>query len=202
MERRSKGAERQARWRERQRELARQASSVMASECPQCGGKLTEINRVCRKCAHPSRTGIGAKNPFIEFNGIRYYRDAQGWRASPCNGHGRLHRAIWEAEFGSIPRGHQLIYADGNPENNALTNLLLRAPARPPRSARQQNGNAMTHELLDEHEAAQRLRRPVSTMRFWRTKGRGGPRYLKMGRRVFYRGDWIDEYLAACEAQS
>lgn len=56
----------------------------------------------------------------------------------------------------------------------------------------------MTHELLDEHEAAQRLRRPVSTMRFWRAKGRGGPRYLKMGRRVFYRDDWLDEYVASC----
>jgi len=56
----------------------------------------------------------------------------------------------------------------------------------------------MTHELLDEHEAAQRLRRPVSTMRFWRARHCGGPRYLKMGRRVFYRSDWIDEYLASC----
>ncbi|MDR2020659.1 MAG: HNH endonuclease [Treponema sp.] len=35
------------------------------------------------------------------------------------------HRLIWEAAHGKIPRGHAVIFADGNKVNFALENLLL-----------------------------------------------------------------------------
>jgi hypothetical protein len=37
----------------------------------------------------------------------------------------RKHAAIWEAAHGKIPRGHAVIFADGNKSNLALDNLLL-----------------------------------------------------------------------------
>lgn len=35
------------------------------------------------------------------------------------------HRLIWEAANGPIPPGHSLCFADGNPQNFSLTNLVL-----------------------------------------------------------------------------
>lgn len=42
-------------------------------------------------------------------------------------------------------------------------------------------------ELVDEHEAAQRLGGlPLSTLRYWRHRG-AGPTYVRLGRRIYYR---------------
>ena len=50
-------------------------------------------------------------------------------------------------------------------------------------------------ELLTIAEAAQLLRAPVATLRYWRHLGTG-PRSFRLGRRVLYRSDdlhsWID----------
>ncbi|WP_100498288.1 helix-turn-helix transcriptional regulator [Geodermatophilus chilensis] len=50
-------------------------------------------------------------------------------------------------------------------------------------------------ELLTIAEAAQLLRAPVATLRYWRHLGTG-PRSFRLGRRVVYRRDdlhtWID----------
>jgi len=50
-------------------------------------------------------------------------------------------------------------------------------------------------ELLTITEAAELLRTPVATLRFWRTRNIG-PRSFRLGRRVLYRRDdlqaWID----------
>jgi excisionase family DNA binding protein len=50
-------------------------------------------------------------------------------------------------------------------------------------------------ELLTIAEAAQLLRAPVATLRYWRHLGTG-PRSFRLGRRVLYRRDdlhtWID----------
>jgi hypothetical protein len=35
------------------------------------------------------------------------------------------HRIIWEENFGSIPRGHKIIFIDGNKSNFKLSNLAL-----------------------------------------------------------------------------
>ncbi len=50
-------------------------------------------------------------------------------------------------------------------------------------------------ELLTIIEAAELLRAPVATLRYWRHLGTG-PRSFRLGRRVLYRSDdlrsWID----------
>jgi excisionase family DNA binding protein len=50
-------------------------------------------------------------------------------------------------------------------------------------------------ELLTITEAAELLRTPVATLRYWRHLGTG-PRSFRLGRRVLYRADdlrsWID----------
>ena len=52
-----------------------------------------------------------------------------------------------------------------------------------------------TSELLTIAEAAQLLRAPVATLRYWRHLGTG-PQSFRLGRRVLYRRDdlraWID----------
>ena len=56
--------------------------------------------------------------------------------------------------------------------------------------------------LLTPEEVAERLRRPVATVRFWRARGIG-PRGARVGGRVFYRESdverWIDEQFSAAE---
>ena len=51
-------------------------------------------------------------------------------------------------------------------------------------------------ELLTIAEAAELLRAPVATLRYWRHLGTG-PRSFRLGRRVVYRADdlrnWIDD---------
>jgi excisionase family DNA binding protein len=55
-------------------------------------------------------------------------------------------------------------------------------------------------ELLTITEAAELLRTPVATLRFWRHRNIG-PRSFRLGRRVLYRRDdlhaWIDTQHAA-----
>ena len=51
------------------------------------------------------------------------------------------------------------------------------------------------HDLLTISEAAELLRAPVATLRYWRHLGTG-PASFRLGRRVLYRRDdlhaWID----------
>ena len=58
-------------------------------------------------------------------------------------------------------------------------------------------------ELLTIAEAAELLRAPVATLRYWRHLGTG-PRSFRLGRRVLYRRDdlhdWIDHQRAKAAA--
>jgi excisionase family DNA binding protein len=58
----------------------------------------------------------------------------------------------------------------------------------------------MGRKLLTTDEAAERLRRPPETVRYWRHIGEGPPA-AKIGRRVFYDeaelDAWIDSHFAA-----
>ena len=58
-------------------------------------------------------------------------------------------------------------------------------------------------ELLTIAEAAELLRAPVATLRYWRHLGTG-PRSFRLGRRVLYRRDdlhaWIDRQRAEAAA--
>jgi excisionase family DNA binding protein len=74
-------------------------------------------------------------------------------------------------------------------------------PSRPPESAIPDQTSSRTRttdpqlELLTITEAAELLRAPVATLRYWRHLGTG-PRSFRLGRRVLYRRDdlhaWID----------
>jgi hypothetical protein len=50
------------------------------------------------------------------------------------------------------------------------------------------------NELLTEYEAARALRISVRTLQAWRTKGIG-PKYVKLGRMIRYRGHDLIDYL-------
>lgn len=56
----------------------------------------------------------------------------------------------------------------------------------------------MDDPLMREAEAAAHIGTPQATLTWWRHVGRG-PRYLKVGRRIFYRQSHLDAFLAAAE---
>ena len=58
----------------------------------------------------------------------------------------------------------------------------------------------MTDPLLPPEEAGAYLSTPPATLQWWRHLGRG-PKYLKVGRRVFYRQSALDAFLAAAEVE-
>jgi hypothetical protein len=51
--------------------------------------------------------------------------------------------------------------------------------------------------LLPDTKAARRLPFSVHTLRWWRRTGRG-PTFLKIGGRVFYRPEDIDDWVTSC----
>jgi excisionase family DNA binding protein len=73
-----------------------------------------------------------------------------------------------------------------------MTNRSPRAP-EPAVSTPAPSGTSS--ELLTLPEAAELLRAPVATLRYWRHLG-SGPRSFRLGRRVLYRRDdvqaWVD----------
>ena len=56
-------------------------------------------------------------------------------------------------------------------------------------------------ELLTITEAADLLRAPVATLRYWRHLGTG-PRSFRLGRRVLYRTDDLHAWIAKQHAQA
>lgn len=52
-------------------------------------------------------------------NHRRYYSSHAKWKATPR----LLHRDIWEFHNGPIPDGHHIHHADGDADNNAISNL-------------------------------------------------------------------------------
>ncbi|UOY03130.1 helix-turn-helix transcriptional regulator [Blastococcus sp. PRF04-17] len=56
-------------------------------------------------------------------------------------------------------------------------------------------------ELLTINEAADLLRAPVATLRYWRHLGTG-PRSFRLGRRVLYRTDDLHAWIAQQHAQA
>lgn len=61
---------------------------------------------------------------------------------------------------------------------------------------------AVEHELLTIGEAADIVRAPIATLRYWRYLGTG-PRSFRLGRRVVYRvadvQAWIDAQAGGCD---
>jgi excisionase family DNA binding protein len=56
-------------------------------------------------------------------------------------------------------------------------------------------------DLLTIGEAAELLRAPVATLRYWRHRGTG-PRSFRLGRRVLYRRDDLRAYIDSQRRQS
>jgi excisionase family DNA binding protein len=56
-------------------------------------------------------------------------------------------------------------------------------------------------DLLTISEAAEMLRAPVATLRYWRHLGTG-PHSFRLGRRVLYRRDDLDAWVEAHRGQA
>ena len=56
-------------------------------------------------------------------------------------------------------------------------------------------------ELLTIREAAELVRAPVATLRYWRHLGTG-PRSFRLGRRVLYRRDDLHDWIARQRAET
>lgn len=54
----------------------------------------------------------------------------------------------------------------------------------------------MNTDLLTETEAGEYLKSKPATLQWWRHKGRG-PKYVKMGRHVYYQMNHLEEYKAS-----
>ena len=71
------------------------------------------------------------------------------------------------------------------------------AQSPPARCADRAGAPAVDAGLLDGSEAAGRLRVSKRTLETWRQRG-SGPKFLKLGGRVFYRPSDLDDFLAVC----
>ena len=65
----------------------------------------------------------------IEYNGLKFNRDDKtGYYLSTTNVNGkrkRLHRYVWECNYGEIPKGYHIHHIDENKGNNSIENLEL-----------------------------------------------------------------------------
>jgi len=65
----------------------------------------------------------------IEYNGLKFNRDDKtGYYLSTTNVNGkrkRLHRYVWECNYGEIPKGYYIHHIDENKGNNSIENLEL-----------------------------------------------------------------------------
>jgi hypothetical protein len=66
---------------------------------------------------------------FIEYDGIRFYRDQKGYwlsqKASRKDYPKRLHIYVWEKYNGPVPEGYHIHHIDHNTDNNEIENLRL-----------------------------------------------------------------------------
>lgn len=106
-------------------------------KCPTCGGEVHE--RVYGEMYAGAFISNGRrleirKQPHehyadpIVLDTLTQYFDGQIWRMWPSDryfsrSNSRLHRAVWTLAFGPIPGGCHIHHKDGEPANNALSNL-------------------------------------------------------------------------------
>lgn len=100
---------------------------------------------------------IPVVRPWVEFQGIRYYLDNDGYyKASRCHGRGLLHRAIWSAVNGrSIPDGWHVHHKDHDRSNNDQSNLVAMSGSA---HQRYHKGEQPTGAALDTFEERSRKR--------------------------------------------
>jgi hypothetical protein len=93
----------------------------MAAVCADCN-QPTDGRRRCYSCASRLqwRTRM-PKRPFVVFDGVRYFRQADGyWKSGDMVS---LHRVVWESAHGPLADGLVVHHIDENPSNNDLSNL-------------------------------------------------------------------------------
>jgi hypothetical protein len=73
-----------------------------------------------RKCAGEARR----EKEHIEFRGESYYVNRDRYYVSSTTGRS-LNRAVWEAHFGPVPKGHRVYVRDGVRTNYSPDNLYL-----------------------------------------------------------------------------
>jgi predicted nucleic acid-binding Zn ribbon protein len=64
-------------------------------------------------------------NDLAVFHGNKFRRDKKTGYYLNSNLHLRLHRAVWTAYHGEIPKGYHIHHLDGDKQNNDIENLVL-----------------------------------------------------------------------------
>ena len=93
----------------------------------ECGAVVAKSGCRCRSCAARVRwaTTRQPKRSFVEFGGVRYFAQPDGYfRSSRHRGNVLLHRAVWESANGPVPVGWHVHHIDGVTANNSAENLV------------------------------------------------------------------------------
>ena len=85
------------------------------------------------------------------FNGINYWKDAQGYYKNAHHKPHALHRAVWEYCNGEIPKGYTVDHIDRNKDNNQIQNLRLATYS-------ENNRNVAQSEIERRREWAEKIR--------------------------------------------
>ena len=67
--------------------------------------------------------------PFVVFEGRKYTRRVVGYYGCTTGSRDYLHRDVWRAQHGPIPKGKDVHHIDRNPANNHISNLALMSKA-------------------------------------------------------------------------
>lgn len=127
-------------------------------------------------------------NPFVEFNGRRYFfqRVHGYYKTSRQHGGRLLHRDVWEAAHGPIPAGWHVHHIDEDRGNNDLSNLQAVSP-RDHKRIHGPTGTVLddgaTRSLRRRAEWAQRQPRDVVCVECGATYQSTGQRAKFCGRR-------------------
>ncbi|OBG76438.1 MULTISPECIES: AlpA family transcriptional regulator [unclassified Mycobacterium] len=73
----------------------------------------------------------------------------------------------------------------------SIAQSLASQPGTPASAAAEQSGS----ELLTVNEVAEMTRLTPATLRWWRSVGHGGPKSIKLGRRVLYRRTDVEKWM-------
>ncbi len=99
---------------------------MVEHRCLECAAIVTRAGVRCRSCGARRRWALSRepKRPFVELEGVRYYRQGEGYYQASRHRGGKLHhRAVWESANGPIPDGWHIHHINGDPGDNRLANL-------------------------------------------------------------------------------
>lgn len=88
-----------------------------------------------------------------------------------------------------------------SPQKGAFSRRKAHTSRSDPESAMTQPATGREPELLTITEAAELVRAPVATLRYWRHVGTG-PHSFRLGRRVLYRRDDLHDWIAQQRAET